>query len=745
MSISVKNISLSINGTESKKFNIELNGCKYHIEELCLTQKLLEPCHLEFKLRKDPEEDISEIQFTACSSMIGKPCTLTLQTDSVEQEITSFTAGSQNADIEFEGIITATKSHRSETEYAITVEAETKDTSLKDHPDCEIYNEDTLANIVNDQLNGIDAEVQPKMEEQIFYTVKYDETTYQFLQRLAKRHGEWMFNTGKKIHFGKLTDQESIQLAYPSQDLQDYSARLQTFHPNFRYYATGLNEFLVGYAYKGEEQDDTGNKLNDAAFAASKEIYPTETKHVMRGATLEADEKVESSMSEPDYIEDARAERQGIRANMLVYSGKTFCSKMKIGAKLTIKDNYTSSGSLSEKSEVQQDEILITEVIHKVSIDDEYSNEFHGITAGINYPPYHDPTIYPRCDHPVRARVCDTNDPKHWGRVKVYFLWQKDKYKEDHKNGQTPWIHVAQPYVYTEKQQNRFGCHLIPELFSTVFVSFEEGNMERPYVSGAQFGQKEPVEEGWYEPDNKVKAIRTASGHTIEIHDVINGKDYQNGGFIRVYDNQTQIYEVLLSTDKKLIKLKSAGDIALQAGGNITLHAGAGIDAKAGGDITENAGSNISQSAGGGISASAGSDISQNAGANVNIEAGADIVASAASNIDQAAGAKMSLTAGSDMVAAASNDMHLVADNEFYCYSTADFTANVGKNLTIDVSDSTSFSSKRTTELKAMDIKINADKGLAEYSITHDVNATQSISLTATATIDIKAMLVKEN
>ena len=105
----------------------------------------------------------------------------------------------------------------------------------------------------------------------------------------------------------------------------------------------------------------------------------------------------------------------------------------------------------------------------------------------------------------------------------------------------------------------------------------------------------------------------------------------------------------------------------------------------------------------------------------------------------------MSLTAGSDMVAAASNDMHLVADNEFYCYSTADFTANVGKNLTIDVSDSTSFSSKRTTELKAMDIKINADKGLAEYSITHDVNATQSISLTATATIDIKAMLVKEN
>ena len=101
MSISVKNISLSVNGTPSNQFKIELDGGKYRIDELRLIQKLLEPCKLKFKLRKDPEEDISEIQFTACGSMIGKSCTLSLQTDSVEQEISGFAAGSQNADIEF--------------------------------------------------------------------------------------------------------------------------------------------------------------------------------------------------------------------------------------------------------------------------------------------------------------------------------------------------------------------------------------------------------------------------------------------------------------------------------------------------------------------------------------------------------------------------------------------------------------------------------------------------------------------
>ena len=113
--------------------------------------------------------------------------------------------------------------------------------------------------------------------------------------------------------------------------------------------------------------------------------------------------------------------------------------------------------------------------------------------------------------------------------------------------------------------------------------------------------------------------------------------------------------------------------------------------------------------------------------------------------MDQAAGSKMSITAGEDMVAAASNDMHLVADNDFYCYSSGNFDNTVGKNLTIDVKDSTSFSSMNNMDLKARDIKIWADNGLKEYSVSHDINATNSIGLTATATIDIKALMVKEN
>ena len=153
MSISVKNISLSINDAVSKQFNIELDGVKYSVDNFKLTQKLLEPCRLEFKLRKSPEEDISEIQFTTCGSIIGKDVKLTLQTDSVEQEISGFAAGTQNADIEFEGFVTSAKATRSESEYGILVVAETIDTIMKDSPDFDFYNEMTLADIVNDVFN----------------------------------------------------------------------------------------------------------------------------------------------------------------------------------------------------------------------------------------------------------------------------------------------------------------------------------------------------------------------------------------------------------------------------------------------------------------------------------------------------------------------------------------------------------------------------------------------------------------
>ena len=176
MSITVKSIAFSIAGTPSKQFNIELDGAKYSLSQFKMTQKLLEPCRLDFVLQKAPDEDINEIQFTTCGSIIGKDVTLSLQTDSTEQEISGFAAGSQNADIEFEGFVTSAKATRKESEYSIEVVAETKDTVMNDSPDFNVFNEMSLADIVKDITGyaGVEAEVDPKNTDPIFYTVEFN-------------------------------------------------------------------------------------------------------------------------------------------------------------------------------------------------------------------------------------------------------------------------------------------------------------------------------------------------------------------------------------------------------------------------------------------------------------------------------------------------------------------------------------------------------------------------------------------
>ncbi len=591
MSISVKSISVSINDAVSKQFNIELDGVKYSLDEFKLTQKLLEPCKLEFKLCKTPEESINEIQFTTCGSIIGKDVKLSLQTNSMEQEISGFATGSQNSDIEFEGFITSARASRKGSEYAIRVVAQTKDVVLKDAPDFEIYNEMTLSDIVNDVLKrtSVKAEVQPKKEDALFFTVQYNENNYQFLQRQAQRHGEWMFNNGKELHFGKFSHQDSITLTYPSQDLPEYSASLQTFHVKHHFFQFLYNDIGIGHGIAAEKQNDTGNKLNDLVFKASNDNWQYNTGHEIESLHMERDEDAKKGSDDDSLFREAsNAFKQGRRANMLIYKGKSYCSQMKIGTKLTIKDNYISNESSEDKSVVQQDEILITEVVHRFTSDELYSNFFKGITAAIDYPPYLDPTIHPVCNHPLRAFVVDTEDPKHWGRVKVRFNMPAIRHqtKTDPKYW-TPWIHVVQPYTGNSGKSSKFGTHLIPELFSEVYVGFDGGNFERPFVYGSHYGPAVgEVEDSWYPGNNNVKAIRTSSGHTIEIHDNMGDEDYNDGGFIKIYDNDTHNYEVLLSTDSKLIKLKSKGNIELSADNDIIMTAGHNIKVTAKNDMT---------------------------------------------------------------------------------------------------------------------------------------------------------------
>ena len=111
-------------------------------------------------------------------------------------------------------------------------------------------------------------------------------------------------------------------------------------------------------------------------------------------------------------------------------------------------------------------------------------------------------------------------------------------------------------------------------------VAFENGNAEKPYVVGTLYHGLQHPGGNWFSNSNDIKAIRTRNGHTVEIH------DSGAGGYIRIYDHGKENYILTYSTDEKLIRLQSTGNIELEAQNNIILHAHNNIEMTADNNMT---------------------------------------------------------------------------------------------------------------------------------------------------------------
>ena len=672
MSISVKSISLSIDGTKSSEWNITLDA-KYHLDNFTLSQSLLSPSTLSFSLNRDPDEAASDPRFNVCGQIIGKEVTLKLETETMEANGTG-----ENVDkIEFQGFIASAYGSRSGTEYYVNVEARSWDALLDDNPNCKSYENRTLGDIVNDVLDEYNEKIDPivdaRFAEDIPYCVQYNETDYQFLQRLARRYGEWLYNTGTQLVFGKIQEKDIVTLKYPSQDIPSYSVDLKMQHVAFNHLASSYNSYSRTQKDGVSEMMREYNDLSEKVFAASQEKFTKATLQNLHSggfATPDSSDSRETILSI-----STKTQARGEKAQMLTYSGRTYCSKLKIGGTLIVDDNFLSE---NKRSNVPQDNILITELVHYFSLDNTYNNHFVGIPTACDYTPYYNSDVYPVAPS-CRARVKDNEDPNGLGRIRVQFDWQIQLSEETGEDMMTPWLRMAQPYAGGGK-----GFSFIPEIDEEVMIDFEGGNAERPYVKGTLYNGVGNVDGAWVANSNsanQIKAIRTRNGHTIEIH------DEGNDGYIRIYDNEKENYILTFSTDQKLIKLESTGNIELYAKNDIIMHAGHDINASADNDIFIAASHDMQRTADNDIREHAGNDRS--------------------TNIDR-------------------NDSLSVSENQFI---------RIGDNKDEQV--------EHKLQITAENIREEAKDKLLEYSTTHHMKAGDQMALNSGSQIDIKSGIVK--
>ena len=674
MSISIKNISVAIEGTKSTGFCIELDGTRWRLDNFMLSQSLLSPNMLSFSLHKEPDERINEISFNVCGAIIGKEVSLSLETESIEKESLKAETDAV-ADIEFVGVIIGANASRSRSEFTVDVQACSWDALLNDNPTCKSFENKTLNDIVNDVVDDyfdhLKTKIEARFTEPIPYCVQYNESNYQFLQRLARRYGEWLYNDGKKLVFGKLLVGESIKLAYPSQDVPSYNVEIKMRHVAFNHVASSYNSYDANEKEGVEEMQREYNTLSEQVFQASQACFVKPTlQNLHSGGFADTDGR------ETVLNISTKTQARGEKASMLTYMGTTYFSKLKIGSKLVIVDNYMPDTSALDRSKVEQDEMLITELVHYFSANETYSNRFVGIPSACDYPPYSDSDVYPVAQS-CRAKVKDNEDPNNLGRIRVQFDWQAQLADDM----MTPWLRMAQPYAGGGK-----GFSFIPEIDEEVMIDFEGGNAERPYVKGTLYNGVGDPDSAWLpnnNSSNQIKAIRTRNGHTIEIH------DEGNDGYIRIYDNEKENYILTFSTDEKLIKLESTGNIELYAKNDIIMHAGHDINASADNDIF--------------------------------------------------------IAASHDMQRTADNDIREHAGNDRSTSINRNDSLTVESNQFIKVNDNKDEQVAHKLQVTAENIREEAKQKLMEYSNVHHQKANASMAINAGTQIDIKANKVKVN
>lgn len=427
---------------------------------------------------------------------------------------------------------------------------------------------------------GTDEFVQP-------YLVQYNESFYDFMRRTANRCGEFLYHENGQLHLGmQMTDkagnsdpdyaqiaseryyetllQEGVETSSysynyleghtaPNNDQKSYSNPLGTddyldevkaeytdLQTQMDYLSTNLMNCismllgnttlaaLIGdgvthYTFRVTQAIVAVKNLNDKNEETNIDPWANKSDQksgdtVRQFGTMK-DQKPKNNFCGKDINMNAEfyglmreAEKKvGENAVYLDFGDDT--QKLSIGDKIKVDGEYYVVIGVNGSCE-----FIHTDDSKKATYDERQQVIGVKLYGEVAIPPAL-PDIVIRESQPQLAFVADNFDPEKLGRVRVKFAWQP-KEGDDNKENASPWIRVSLPFA-----TDGAGVKFKPEKGDEVMVSFEEGNVERPYVSGFLLSPSCNKKWGWL-PD---KSITSTNGHSITFNDGIDGSSFFQG------------------------------------------------------------------------------------------------------------------------------------------------------------------------------------------------------------------------
>lgn len=354
---------------------------------------------------------------------------------------------------------------------------------LAEIPESNSFYQKDLRHIFN-TLNitrGTTLQLNPRYTDPLFYTVQYNQSTFDFYKMTAARYGEWLFYNGEELVLGLPSD-TALDISDAEIDQLSFSSRVEQSPVN-----------TVSYdAYRGEEIQSsqaagqpggTGFIATNMQAGSSIHAPAQYARYAMVGAPTEGLLAAQSLL-----------QQQGRAAGSVVVTGSTFNSRLKLAGRINLTGNDGSSFG----------EYIITELHHYASGSDNYHNYFTAIPAEAEVPPYTNPLLHAYCPAQM-ARVADNEDADGQDRVKVHFPWQA-------AGENSPWLKVVVPHA-----GQGYGFRFLPEVDDVVYIDFLNNDPELPFVMGCVYADNR--QSGNQQEGNHIKVIGTRSGRRLEIND----------------------------------------------------------------------------------------------------------------------------------------------------------------------------------------------------------------------------------
>ncbi|GAB3027294.1 type VI secretion system Vgr family protein [Spirosoma pulveris] len=433
--------------------------------------------------------------------------------------------------LEFKGVITQTQLTQQDDGYwgQMVLTGHGHCESLLTVPGTETFIDKSITDIVNQclssysQQKNVRGSVKPT---KLPFCVRYSESVWHFIKRLAYDFGAWFYYDGAVLHFTTnpgTTSQLNL-----------------TFGANLTYFRTGVRAvptYVKQYDYLAEE-----DKRLESESAKDLPPYGKPTT-----AGIIAPHPAQTAADMPNYRDNQRAT---LAAEEKFMEGQATIPGLFPGCKLVVTDSPNGKGGQSAP-------YLVTDVVHYVSGVGEYRNRFRAIPADVAAMPVRK-LVRPMAQTQI-GEVTENKDPKGMGRVKVRMLWMS-------ASETTPFIRMTQPHfgLHADNKKTR-GFQFVPGIGDQVMVGFEYNNPERPFVIGAiPHGKNSAIDTS--KPEEE-KHISVGSGSTL------------------TFIEKPSVKEIHLQVDEKnFIKISvpsAGGDITINSSKNIVVKATAKVTIEA--------------------------------------------------------------------------------------------------------------------------------------------------------------------